>query len=305
MEQPVLIIMAAGMGSRFGGPKQITPVGDLGEIIMDFSLFDAYRAGFRRTIFVIKREREADFREILAARPGCPMEIDFAFQELGDIPEGFAVPEGREKPWGTGHAVRACRRLVNGPFAVINADDFYGPGAFLALYAFRAADGPENEHAMVGYRLRNTVTENGHVARGICRAENGWLTDITERTHVEKRGDHAAYTEDGVNFTELPGDTLVSMNFWGFRAGMMDAFDARFADFLRQDMPKNPLKAEYFLPSVANAEMREHGARVRLLPCEETWYGVTYRDDLPTVRQAVARMKAANTYPAQLWGGRK
>ena len=268
---------------------------------MDFSLYDAWRAGFRRAVFVIKREMEADFRAKVGPHVEKNMEARYVFQELTDIPEGFSVPEGRVKPWGTGHAVRACRHAVDGPFAVINADNFYGPGAFKALYDFLFSDGPENEHAMVGYRLRNTVTENGYVARGVCQSENGWLTDITERTHVEKRGDHAAYTEDGTTYIDLPGDTLVSMNFWGFRAGMMDAFDRRFTDFLRDTVPANPLKAEYFLPGVANAEMREHGARVRLLPCEETWYGVTYREDLPSVQAAVARMKAEGIYPASLW----
>ena len=299
--KPVLIIMAAGMGSRFGGLKQITPVGDRGEIIMDFSLYDAWKAGFRKVVFVIKKEKEADFRAIVGPHVENRMEVRYVFQELTDIPDGFSVPEGRQKPWGTGHAVRACRHAVDGPFAVINADDFYGPGAFRALYDFLSADGPENEHAMVGYRLRNTVTENGYVSRGICSSADGWLTDITERTHVEKRGDHAAFTEDGEHYFDLPGDTLVSMNFWGFRKNMMDAFDRRFADFLRNDVPANPLKAEYYLPSVANAEMAEHGARVRLLPCEETWYGVTYREDLPSVQAAVADMKRRGIYPAALW----
>ena len=300
--KPVLIIMAAGMGSRFGGLKQITPVGDRGEIIMDFSLYDAREAGFEKAVFVIKKDNEAEFRKVIGARAEKHMAVEYVFQELTDIPDGFSVPEGRQRPWGTGHAVRACRHAVDGPFAVINADDFYGPGAFRALYDFLAADGPENEHAMVGYRLRNTVTENGYVSRGICSSADGWLTDITERTHVEKRGDHAAFTEDGEHYFDLPGDTLVSMNFWGFRKNMMDAFDRRFADFLRNDVPANPLKAEYYLPSVANAEMAEHGARVRLLPCEETWYGVTYREDLPTVKEAVARMKEEKIYPASLWG---
>lgn len=299
--KPSLIIMAAGMGSRFGGPKQITPVGDNGEIIMDFSLYDAWRAGFGKVVFVIRRENEADFRAIVGPHVESRMEVHYAFQSLDDIPAGFSIPEGRVKPWGTGHAVRACRDVINEPFAVINADDFYGRGAFEALYGFLTSGAGENEHAMVGYRLRNTVTENGYVARGVCRAEGDWLTDITERTHIEKRGDHAAYTEDGEHFTELPGDTLVSMNFWGFQKGMMAAFDERFADFLRRDVPANPLKAEYFLPAVANAEMAEHGARVRLLPCEETWYGVTYREDLPSVQAAVRRMKAEGLYPRRLW----
>ena len=299
--QPALIIMAAGMGSRFGGLKQITPVGDRGEIIMDFSLYDAWRAGFRKAVFVIKREHEEHFRSIIRPEAAKEMEILFAFQELEDVPAWFAVPEGRVKPWGTGHAVRACRSVIDEPFAVINADDFYGRGAFEALFAFLTSGAGENEHAMGGYRLRNTVTEHGYVSRGICTGENGWLTGITERTHVEKRGENAAFTEDGVHYTDLPGDTLVSMNFWGFQKGMMAAFDARLEEFLQNDLPKNPDKAEFYLPAVANAEMRDHGARVRLLPCEETWYGVTYREDLPSVQEAVARMKREGIYPPALW----
>ena len=301
MQQPALIIMAAGLGSRFGGLKQIEPVGDRGEIIMDYSLYDARRAGFRKVIFVVKKENEADLRAKVEPHIAGRMEAVFARQELEDLPEGFTVPEGRVKPWGTAHAVRSCRGMVNEPFAVINADDYYGPTAFAALYDFLTSDRPETENAMVGYRLRNTVTENGSVARGICEESDGYMTSITERTRVEKRGDGAAFTEDGENWTELPGSTLVSMNFWGFHRGMMDAFDARFEDFLRRDMPKNPLKAEYFLPAVADAEMREHGVRVRLLPCEETWYGVTYREDLPSVREALAALKRKGVYPPCLW----
>ena len=301
MRKPSLIIMAAGLGSRFGGLKQITPVGDKGEIIMDFSLYDAHKAGFEKVIFVIKRDKEADFRAIVGPHVESRMDVHYVFQEMEDIPAGFAVPEGRVKPWGTAHAVRSCRHAVDEPFAVINADDFYGREAFSVLFDFLTAEHTEKEHAMVGYRLRNTVTEHGHVARGICSAENGYLKTITERTHVEKRGADAAYTEDGEHFVTLPGDTLVSMNFWGFQRSMMEAFDARFADFLRNDLPKNPEKAEYFLPSVANAQMHECGDTVRLLPCEETWYGVTYREDLPSVQAAVADMKRRGIYPAALW----
>ena len=301
MQQPALIIMAAGLGSRFGGLKQMEPVGDRGEIIMDYSLYDAWRAGFRKVVFVVKAENEADLRAIVEPHVAGRMEAVFVRQSLDDLPAGFSVPEGRVKPWGTAHAVRSCRGVIAEPFAVINADDFYGPTSFAALYGFLTADSPETENAMVGYRLRNTVTENGSVARGICEEKDGYMTSITERTQVEKRGDGAAFTEDGEHWTDLPGETLVSMNFWGFHRGMMDAFEARFADFLRDDMPRNPLKAEYFLPSVADAEMREHGVRVRLLPCEETWHGVTYREDLPDVRAALAEMKARGVYPPCLW----
>ena len=302
MNRPALIIMAAGLGSRFGGLKQITPVGDRGEILMDFSLYDAWKAGFEKVVFVIKKEREADFRAIVGPHVEARMDVRYVYQELEDLPEGFNLPEGRLKPWGTAHAVRSARHVINEPFAVINADDFYGRGAFLALYGFLAAEQPAGEQAMVAYRLRNTVTENGYVARGVCQAADGYLTSIVERTHIEKRGEDAAYTEDGVNFTDLPGDTLVSMNFWGFQQEMMDAFDGRFADFLRNDLPKNPEKAEYFLPSVANAEMAAGRARVRILPCEEVWHGVTYREDLPDVCASIAAMKTAGIYPDILWG---
>ena len=301
MKKPVLVIMAAGMGSRYGGLKQIDPVGRNGEIILDYSLFDAKRAGFEKAIIVIKRENEALFREVIGDRASRQMEIQYAYQEMDDLPEGFSIPEGRKKPWGTGHAVLAARKLVDAPFCAINADDFYGAGAFRALYDFLAEPMAESENAMVGYRMRNTVTENGYVARGVCETANGFLTSITERTHIEKRGDHAAYTTDGETYIDLPGDTLVSMNFWGFRKRMMRAFDERFEDFVREILPKNPLKAEYFLPWVADKEMHAGLARVQVLPCEETWYGVTYREDLPRVQAAVADMKAKGVYPKKLW----
>ena len=302
MHQPTLVIMAAGMGSRFGGPKQITPVDPQGHIIIDFSLFDAWRAGFRKVVFIIKREMEADFREVIGDRMEQYFEVTYVYQDGERLPEGYSVPEGRTKPWGTGHAVACCKGAVDGPFAVINADDFYGPSAFSTIYDYLAANEDESAYAMVGYRLRNTVTEHGSVARGVCEVENGKLTNITERTKIYKRGEDAAFTEDdGETFTDLPGSTIVSMNLWGFSAGLIDQLWARFPAFLDKNLPVNPLKCEYFLPFVVDEQIKDGSASVSVLPCEETWYGVTYREDLESVQNAIAEMKAKGIYKEDLW----
>lgn len=299
--KPTLVIMAAGMGSRFGGLKQMTPVDREGHLIIDFSLFDAYRAGFRDVVFIIKRELLDDFKECIGNRMEKYFHVSYVFQELTNLPEGYTVPEGREKPWGTGHAILSCKDAVKGPFAVINADDFYGPTAYSAIYDFLASNTDESSYAMVGYRVRNTVTEHGSVARGVCQVENNLLTGITERTKIFKRGDDAAYTEDGEHFVDLPGDTMVSMNLWGFTARMMRELDDRFPAFLDSSLPVNPLKCEYFLPSVVNDQLEEGSATVQVLPCEEIWYGVTYREDLQSVQDAIAKMKEKGIYEEDLW----
>ena len=301
MQRPVLVIMAAGMGSRFGGLKQIEPVDAQGHIIMDFSLFDAYRAGFRDLVFIIKPELEQSFRERVGNRMERYFHVRYVFQTVDRLPEGVSLPAERVKPWGTGHAVLCAKEAVNGPFAVLNADDFYGPGAFKAIYEYLANNTDDSAYAMVGYRLRNTVTEHGSVARGVCEVENGLLTGITERTKIFKRGDHAAYTEDGETFVDLPGDTLVSMNLFGFTGKMMTELERRFPAFLAENLPVNPLKCEYFLPTVVNRQLEEGTASVRVLPCEEAWYGVTYREDLQSVKDAVARMQEDGTYTKELW----
>lgn len=301
MQEPTLVIMAAGMGSRFGGLKQITAVDDNGHAIIDFSLFDAKRAGFKKIVFIIKHEIEESFKNAVGKRMEKYFDVKYVFQQLDCLPEGYTVPEGREKPWGTGHAVACCKDAVDGPFAVINADDFYGPGAYKAIYDYLKADRPKSEYAMVGYRLRNTVTENGHVSRGICDVKDGYLTGITERTHIEKRGDDAAYTEDGEHFTDISGDAIVSMNFWGFSTQMLSELNARFAKFLDKNLPVNPLKCEYFLPFIANEQLEEGLCTVEVLNCSETWYGMTYREDLDSVKSAIANMKEDGIYPEMLW----
>lgn len=300
MQEPTLVILAAGMGSRFGGLKQITAVDDHGHAIIDFSMFDAYRAGFRKVAFIIKHEIEEDFKATVGHRAEKYFDVKYVYQQLDCLPEGYDIPEGRIKPWGTGHAVSCCAGVVDGPFAVINADDFYGPAAFSALYDFLSQDRPENEHAMVAYLLRNTVTENGHVARGICQVENGCLTDVVERTHIEKRGSDAAYTEDGESFVPLSGDTQVSMNCWGFGKSMLDELVRRFPVWLDDNLPVNPLKCEYFLPFVANALIKEGHGTVRVLDCAETWYGITYKDDLQSVIDAIRDMRSRGIYPEAL-----
>ena len=299
--EPTLVIMAAGMGSRFGGLKQMTPVDEEGHFIIDFSLYDAYQAGFRRVAFIIKREIEQTFRETIGARMEKWFHVDYVYQELNRLPEGFAVPEGRRKPWGTAHAVACCRGVVEGPFAVINSDDFYGRGAYEEIYRFLTENKAPHHYAMLGYQLRNTVTEFGSVARGVCHVQDGMLLDITERTKIFKRGQDAAYTEDGETFVPLSGDSLVSMNFWGFTPEILDEIWAAFPAFLTENLPVNPEKCEFYLPTFVGSRLAEGKVRVRVLPCMETWHGVTYKEDLDSVKAAIGQLKREGKYPARLW----
>ena len=299
--EPTLVIMAAGMGSRFGGLKQMTPVDEEGHFIIDFSLYDAYQAGFRRVAFIIKREIEQTFRETIGARMEKWFHVDYVYQELDRLPEGFAVPEGRRKPWGTAHAVACCRGVVEGPFAVINSDDFYGRGAYEAIFRFLTESEAPHHYAMLGYQLRNTVTEFGSVARGVCHVQDGMLLDITERTKIFKRGQDAAYTEDGETFVPLSGDSLVSMNFWGFTPEILDEIWAAFPAFLTENLPVNPEKCEFYLPTFVGSRLAEGKVRVRVLPCMETWHGVTYKEDLGSVKAAIGQLKREGKYPARLW----
>ena len=305
MNKPVLVIMAAGMGSRYGGLKQLDPVGSHGQLIIDYSIYDARRAGFETVVFVIKPEIEADFKAAIGDRVARLVDVKYAYQLKEDLPEGYAVPEERTKPWGTAHAALSVREIVDGPFAVINADDYYGPEAFREIYAYLSGhpDGEVYEYVMVGYLfLKNTVTENGTVARGVCEeTADHFLTQVTERTKIEK-GEPPRFTEDdGRTWTDLPGDTIVSMNMWGFNRSFLDEAWKRFPAFLDAALAENPVKAEYFLPTVVSQLIDEGRARVKVLRSEDKWYGVTYREDKPAVVAAIAEKTASGLYPDNLW----
>lgn len=363
--KPALIIMAAGMGSRYGGLKQVDPVTPEGEILLDFSLYDAMMAGFEDVVFIIRKEHREAFDNLLKDRAGKHLSIHYAYQELSDLPEGFEVPDGRTKPWGTCHAVMACRDIVKGPFAVINADDYYGPSAFMQIYDFLssvassevssaenhpdkyaiAAESSDNnsrtsetsyeiiqdnkisDFAMVGYMLPNTLSESGHVARGVCQiSDSGYLSDIVERTKIMRRpidsnpnsdsDSESVDTKDSVSHRDseiayedsetgdwipLSEDTIVSMNFWGFTQSFMQAMIDNFPAFLEESLKSDPLKAEYFLPLIVDKMIVAGSARVRVLPSKDRWYGMTYKEDKPLVTAALQSMKDKGLYPDKLW----
>ena len=306
MNKPVLVVMAAGMGSRFGGLKQLASIDGHDHVILDYSVYDAHRAGFDTVIFVIKEEHESAFREKIGDRMGRVMEVRYAFQRTDDLPAGYSVPEGREKPWGTAQAVLAVRDLVDGPFAVINADDYYGPEGFEEIYNYLLHHPDANgmyEYAMVGYLLKNTLTENGAVARGVCtETASGYLHSVVERTRIMK-GEHCPmYTEDeGLSWHELCEDDIVSMNLWGFQRSYLDEAWAGFPAFLDKALAENPLKAEYFLPGVVSSLLSQHKARVKVLRSNDRWYGVTYKADKPGVMEALKDLREKGLYPENLW----
>ncbi len=305
MKKPVLVVMAAGMGSRYGGLKQIDPVGNNGELIIDYSIFDAIRAGFETVVFVIKEEIEEDFKEAIGNRLSKVINVKYAYQKLNNIPKGYEVPEERTKPWGTAHAVLSAKPLIDAPFAVINADDYYGKNAFSLIYNYllNNPDKPDKyEFTMVGYLLENTLTEHGHVARGVCEVdENGFLTKVTERTRIEKTEKGACYTEDGGETWQALGkNTIVSMNMWGFTPVFLEETEKRFMAFLDKALVENPLKAEYFLPSVVSQLVEEGKARVKVLESSDKWYGVTYKEDKPVVVEAIKKMHESGLYPEKL-----
>ena len=307
MEKPILVVMAAGMGSRYGGLKQIDPVGSQGEAILDYSLFDAHEAGFETAVIIIKEAIKKDFMDTVGARlQKAPMEIRYAYQELDKLPQGYTVPEGRTKPWGTCHAVVCAREAIgSAPFAVINADDYYGKAAFREIYNYLSAHGDDGKYryCMVGYELGKTVTDNGSVARGVCQVNSdGYLESVVERTKIEKCADGIRFTEDdGKTWTPLGDKTTVSMNMWGFTPSFAAESQARFPAFLDKALEENPMKGEYFLPSTVSALLAEDKATVKMLYSPDKWYGVTYAADKPVVVEALRTMTAQGLYPDGLW----
>ena len=300
--KPVLLIMAAGLGSRYGGLKQMDPVGPDGELILDYSLYDARRAGFERAVIVIKRENEQDFREVLGNRVSGHMRIDYAYQELANLPEGFTVPEGRTKPWGTAHAVLSAAPVVNAPFCVINADDYYGVEAFRLCYQYLCQLRHDRDFTMVGYLLKNTLSETGYVARGVCTLDElRHLTDIVERTHIIPSMDGPLMTEDLETYTRLSPETVVSMNMWGFPAAMMERLGEAFPAFLRKAVRKKPLEAEFFLPTAVDILLNAGEAQVTVHTTPDKWYGVTYREDKQAVEDTLRRFTEEGLYPRPLW----
>ena len=302
--KPILVVMAAGMGSRYGGLKQIDPVGSQGEAILDYSLFDAYEAGFRKAVIIIKEAIREDFMTTVGERlKKCPMEISYAYQELNKVPAGFTVPAGRTKPWGTAHAVLcAADQIGDAPFAVINSDDYYGKSAYRELYRALTEDRPDNEYCMVGYELGKTVTDHGSVARGVCVLDaQGYLAQIDERTRIEKYAGGIHFTEDGEHWTDLAPETTVSMNMWGYRASFLREVKERFPGFLTDAIANNPMKAEFYLPITVKSLIAEGRATVKVLFSADKWYGVTYAADKPQVVAALRQLTEAGKYPDGLW----
>lgn len=304
MNKPVLVIMAAGMGSRYGGLKQIDPIDQHGHVIIDFSIYDAKRAGFDKVIFVIKKENEKEFKEVIGQRIARYIDVEYVYQDLYNIPDRYAVPLQRAKPWGTAHAVYCCKDIIDGPFAVINADDYYGRDAFMKIYHFLSQHHENNCFAMVGYYLKHTLTRHGHVARGICSLdEKNHLTDVIERTHIEKQGNQIVCLDNDQKWHELSGDSLVSMNIWGFTKSFFKELEAGLDDFLNKTLKSDPLQGEYFLPSVVNRMIHEQKATVSVLVSDDQWYGMTYREDKKDVTAAIADLKNQGIYPEKLWCG--
>ncbi len=300
MNKPTLAILAAGMGSRYGGMKQIDGVGNHGEPIIEFSIYDAYEAGFKKVVLIIKKEHEELFRKALTDRVSKYMEVEFAYQEMTDLPEGISVPEGRVKPWGTTHALLALRNVVNEPFAIINADDFYGKDAYKVIYDYLTNEITDDHYAMVGYACKNTLSESGTVTRGVCKEENGYLSKIQEIQKIAKKDGKAVYEEDG-KLVELADDALVSMNFWGFTPKIFSECETILESYLKEAIKENPLKCEHVIPTAIGDLVAEQKCSVKMLSSKDQWFGVTYQEDKPMVMQKIQEMKDKGIYPDILW----
>ncbi len=303
MADPQLVVMAAGIGSRYGGLKQIDPVGPSGEIVLDYAIYDAIRAGFKKVVFIIRKDIEDVFREKVGETIEKHIEVEYVFQQLDMLPEGFSIPAGRTKPWGTGHAILCAKKAVTAPCAVINADDFYGYDSFRTMGDYlRTAEDKDGvyDYSMVGFVLDNTLTDHGHVARGVCSTnDDNYLTNVVERTKIQRFGQAVRFTEDDENWTELDPASIVSMNFWGLTPSIFAELEARFPAFL-ESTAKN-LKAEFFIPTVINDLVQEGKARVKVLPTIDRWFGVTYQEDKPRLKEEIQKKVSAGEYPESLW----
>lgn len=305
MKKPALVIMAAGMGSRYGGLKQMDSIDEQGNSIIDFSIYDAIKAGFQKVVFIIKKEMEDDFKKVLSNSIKHIDEVVFVFQEITKVPDSFLIPEDRKKPWGTGHAILCCKDVLQQPFVIINADDFYGREAFNTMYDFLSKEvkNQSNCYAMVGYQLKNTLTENGTVARGVCDVnEDGFLTNITELTKIEKTHNGAQfYEEESMHWNAIALDSTVSMNLWGFQTNIMETLEEEFELFLQKEALNNPLKSEFFLPTVVSNMIKTQKAQVKVLHSKDQWFGVTYKEDKAYVIKEIAALKKQGIYPEELW----
>jgi hypothetical protein len=308
MIKPILVVMAAGMGSRYGGLKQMDPVGPNGEVIIDYSIYDALKAGFEKVIFVIREEMKEDFLENVGKRIDAFIETSYVFQNVEKIPEGLTVPAGRIKQWGTAHAVMCCKDVIKAPFLVINADDFYGATSFKLIFEELLNTKDEEafyQYSMLGFSLENTLTEHGQVARGICKVDDlGYLIGIEERTKIQRFDTGTKYTNDGEEWIEIPKGSVVSMNAWGFTTSIFSEIQAGFPVFLEQNK-EDILKAEYFIPSVVDKLIAENKAKVKVITSKEQWYGVTYKEDKPKVKEAINALIKKGCYPKKLWGNEK
>lgn len=303
--KPVLLVMAAGLGSRYGGLKQLDKIGPNGEIILELSSYDAIKAGFEKIVFILRKEIVEEFKELIGNKLSKFAEIEYVIQDMNNIPEGFEIPEGRIKPWGTGHAILCAKDVIKSPFLVINADDYYGQESFKLMYEYLNNNTEENHHAMVGYELKNTLSENGHVARGICTVENGELKEVVERTRIIKKGEAAYYTENEQEWIEVDYNSIVSMNMWGFMNSIFEITEKGFKYFLQNDLKDNPIKAEYYIPLIVSNLINSGKGEVKVMNSKDKWYGVTYQEDRVLVKEAIEKMINEGKYEKNLWEGIK